>query len=181
MTAIRYTKAAVSVDGEGTWMKLLVLPADAQIAKKSVLKQRECVYTAELKEFRERRSLDANAYFWVMIDRLAESIGETKENLYLRYVREFGPFRDFSLAPEEAGTFRTAWSMLGTGWPTEQVDYSEDGERLIIRAYYGSSTYSKKQMSRLIDSLVQDCKAVGIETLPPEKLAAMKEDWKRDV
>lgn len=180
MTAIRYTKAAIAVDGEGTWLKLCLLPADAQKARKSVLTQRECVYMAELKEFREKRSLDANAYFWRLLDLLAESLGESKDALYLRYVKEFGPFRDFNLAPEEAGTFRTAWSMLGTGWPTEQVDYSEDGERFIIRAYYGSSTYNKKQMSRLIDSVVQDCKAVGIETLPPDKLALMKEEWKRD-
>lgn len=179
MTTIRYTKAAIAVDGSGTWMKLLVLPADALKARKSVLGQRECVYTAELKEHREKRSLDANAYLWVMLDRLAESLGDTKEGLYLRYVKEYGLFRDFCLSKDEAGTFRTAWSMLGTGWPTEQVDYAEDGDRVIIRAYYGSSTYNTKQMSRLIDSVVEDCKALGIETLPPEKLAAMKEDWKR--
>ena len=179
MESVRYTKAAIAVDGDGTWLKLCVLPADAQKARKSVLRQRECVYTADLKEYREKRSLDANAYFWRLLDELAISLGEPKEDLYLRYVKECGPFRDFTLSEEEAGTFRTAWSMLGTGWPTEQVDYAEDGDRLVIRAYYGSSTYNTKQMSRLIDSVVADCKAVGIETLPPEKLAAMKEDWKR--
>ena len=179
MTSIRYTKAAIAVDGSGTWMKLLVLPADALKARKSVLQQRECVYTAELKEHREKRSMDANAYLWVLMDRLAESIGSTKEELYRQYVKEHGVFRDFCLLPEEVGTFRTAWSMLGIGWHSEQVDFAEDGERSIIRAYYGSSTYNTKQMSRLIDSVVEDCKAIGIETLPPEKLAALKEDWKR--
>lgn len=179
MTGVRYTKAAIAVDGDGTWLKLCVLPADTQKARRAVLTQKQCVYTAELKEFRERRSLDANAYFWRLLDELAVALGEAKEPLYLRYVKECGPYRDFCLSPEEAGTFRKAWSMLGVGWPTEQVDYAEDGERLIVRAYYGSSTYNTKQMSRLIDSVVADCKAVGIETLPPDKLAAMKEEWKR--
>lgn len=179
MDCVRYTKAVIGLDNDGTWLKLLVFPADAQKARKAVLKQRECIYSAELKEHREKRSLDANAYFWRLLDELAYSLGEPKEALYLRYVKECGPFRDFSLTEEEAGTFRTAWSMLGTGWPTEQVDYSEDGERIIIRAYYGSSTYNTKQMSRLIDNVVQDCKAVGIETLPPDKLDLMKEEWKR--
>lgn len=179
MESVRYTKAAIVVDGEGTWLKLCVLPADAQKARKSVLRQRECVYTADLKEYREKRSLDANAYFWRLLDELAISLGEPKEGLYLRYVKECGPFKDFSMTEDEAKTFRVAWEKLGVGWPTEQVDYAEDGDRLIIRAYYGSSTYNTKQMSRLIDSVVADCKAVGIETLPPEKLAAMKEDWKR--
>ena len=72
-----------------------------------------------------------------------------------------------------------AWELLGTGWPTEQVGYDKDGDRLVIRAYYGSSRYNTRQMSRLIDSIVQDCKDLGIETLPPEKLAAMKEEWGR--
>ena len=80
---------------------------------------------------------------------------------------------------DEANTFRVAWELLGTGWPTEQVGYDKDGDRLVIRAYYGSSRYNTRQMSRLIDSIVQDCKDLGIETLPPEKLAAMKEEWGR--
>ena len=81
------------------------------------------------------------------------------------------------MTEDEAKTFRVAWEKLGTGWPTEQVDYGRDGDRVVVRAYYGSSTYNTKQMSRLIDSIVQDCKDLGIETLPPEKLAAMKEEW----
>lgn len=43
--------------------------------------------------------------------------------------------------------------------------------------YYGSSCYDTKQMSSLIDHLVQDCKALGIETLTPQELARMKEEW----
>ena len=46
-----------------------------------------------------------------------------------------------------------------------------------LRCYYGSSTYDTKQMSQLIDNLVQDCKALGIETLTPDKLALLTEEW----
>ena len=46
-----------------------------------------------------------------------------------------------------------------------------------VLAYYGSSDFDKEQMSRLIDNIVQDCRAVGIETLPPDKLAGMMEAW----
>lgn len=66
---------------------------------------------------------------------------------------------------------------MGEGWPTEQVDFTPDGERVVIRAYYGSSTYNTKQMSRLIELIVQDCREQGIEPLPPEKLAGMMEEW----
>ena len=43
--------------------------------------------------------------------------------------------------------------------------------------YYGSSTFDTRQMSRLIDNLIQDAKAVGIETMPPDKLAALLGEW----
>lgn len=43
--------------------------------------------------------------------------------------------------------------------------------------YYGSSVFSSSTMSRLIDNLIQDAKAVGIETMPPDKLAALLGEW----
>jgi hypothetical protein len=177
MTDIRYTNLAISADKDGTWLKLCVHPSDIQKARRAVLERKDKVYVAELKEHREKRSLDANAMLWVMLDKLAEALGDTKESLYIHYIKEVGIFRDFYLTPEEANTFRTSWSMLGLGWHTEQVDYAEDGDRVMIRAYYGSSTYKKKQMARILDSVIADCKAVGIETLPPEKLALIKEEW----
>jgi hypothetical protein len=179
MTSVRYTKAAVVVDDGGTWLKLLVHPQDAIKARRQVMSQRDKVYCAELKEHREKRSLDANSYLWVLLDQMADVLGDTKEVLYQRYVKNCGPFRDFCLDVDEAKTFRTAWEMLGVGWPTEQVDYTPDGEKLIIRAYYGSSQYNTKQMSRLIDMVVEDCKVLGIETLTPDKLSMLKEEWKR--
>lgn len=179
MVNVRYTKAAIAVDGDGTWLRLLIHPQDGHKARKAVLGQRECVYTAELKEYREKRSLDANAFLWVMLDKLAGALNNTKEELYLMYVKGCGPFKDFCLEPDEAKTFRKAWEMLGVGWPTEQVDWSEDGERVIVRAYYGSSTYNTKQMSRMLDTVVEDAKAVGIETLSDRELSLLKEEWKR--
>lgn len=134
-------------------------------------------YVAELKEFRQKRSLDANAYLWVLLDKIAQVIRSTKEEVYLDYIKQYGVYRDFELSDDEAKTFRVAWSMLGTGWPTELVDYAED--KVIIRAYYGSSQYSTRQMSRLIDMVVEDAKELGIETMTPQELSRLKEGWKR--
>lgn len=167
--------AKVIVDGEQTFLCLGVPYRDA---KKFVGEMKPRKYVAEIKEYRERRSLDANKYFWLLLDQVAAAIESTKEDLYLDYVKKVGPFKDFTLTEDEAKTFRVAWSRLGIGWPTEQVDFDPDGERLIIRAYYGSSQYNTKQMSRLIDMVVQDAKDQGIETLTPAELDRMKEDWR---
>lgn len=135
------------------------------------------LYDLEIKQHREKRSLDANNYLWALLNKLADVLHTTKEELYIQKIREIGMFKDFRLTEDEAKTFRVAWEKLGTGWPTEQVDYDKDRERLVIRAYYGSSTYNTKNMSRLLDSVIEDCKEQGIETLPPDKLALMKEEW----
>lgn len=135
----------------------------------------------DIKKHRDRRSTNANNYLWHLLDEMGDVLERTKESLYFDYIKKCGPFKNFTLSEDEAKTFRVAWSRLGTGYPTEQVGYSPDGEKLIIRAYYGSSQYNTKQMSRLIDLVVQDAKELGIETLTPAELARMKQDWRCDL
>lgn len=127
----------------------------------------------EVKEFREKRSLSSNAYLWTLLDKIAGAIGSDKESIYLDFVRQHGLFKDFTLTEDEAKTFSVAWSKLGTGWPTEQVDYAPDGDHVVIRAYYGSSTYNTKQMGRLLDAVIEECKELGIETRPKEEIESM--------
>ena len=137
----------------------------------------------EIKRHRRKRSLDANAYCWVLCEKIAdrladEDVKNTKEEVYRAAIREVGVYKDFrDLSPGDAKTLRAAWGMLGTGWVTEQVDFSGDGERVTIRCYYGSSRYNTKQMSRLIDNLVEDCRALGIPTETPEQLEKIKSLW----
>lgn len=128
-------------------------------------------------KYRKRRSLDANRYFWKLLGDIATELRRDKDGLYLDYIKKYGLFKDFVLTEDEAKTFRSAWSMLGTGWQTEQVDYAADGDRLVIRAYYGSSKYNTKQMSKLIDAVVEDAKSLGIETMTPDDIAKMKSMW----
>ena len=119
---------------------------------------------------------------WKLCDLLAEKLSNdgvihTKEDIYRDAIREIGVWRDEEIEPEDVKFRRTAWELIGTGWLTERVDFSADGEREIIRFYYGSSQYNKKQMAKLIDNIVQDCQAEGIETKTPEELAKLKALW----
>lgn len=171
-----FTDARIQTDG-GVWLCLKV-NEDAQ-ARQFVMKKQDRLYDVEIKQHREKRSLEANNYLWALLDKLADVLHTTKEELYLQKVREVGIYKDFHLTEDEYRTFRVAWEGMGTGWPTEQVDYTPDGERLVIRAYYGSSRYNKKQMSRLLDSVVEDCKEQGIETLSARELSLLKEEWGR--
>lgn len=142
------------------------------------------LYDIEIKEHREIRSQNANKYMWVLCQKIAEKLTEeqnithTKEDVYRSSIRDIGVYKDNEFDEITSKTFRTAWEKLGTGWITEQVDFSSDGNNLVIRFYYGSSTYNTKQMSKLINNLVEECKEYGIETLPPEELKSMLESWR---
>ena len=162
MTELTFSSADWTMDAAGTWLRIKAdVPYKAQMFLEHMIPGKK--YVAEIKEFRKKRSLDSNNYFWQLCDQIAEKVGRTKEDLYVEYIKEVGVFKDFHLSRDEAATFRTAWSMLGTGWPTEEVDYQQDGGSLVIRAYYGSSRYNAKQMGRIIDRAVEDAKDLGIE------------------
>ncbi len=174
MTALKFEGARVTQEyGGDTWLSLRVEDGDQARKLCDKINSTGKVYMAEVKEHREKRSLDANRYMWALLGKMAAALGREKEDLYLDYIRRYGQYRDFVLEPESAGTFCYAWEHLGTGWPTEQVDYSRDGSMVVIRAYYGSSQYSTKRMSLLIDAVVEDCKELGIETATPDELARM--------
>lgn len=175
MTELVFDKTGWMQDREGVWLMLRV--PNVREAQRVCEHYPDGKYSAELKERRKKRSMNANNYFWQLADQIAAALGRVKEDLYLEYIKQVGVFKDFTLSEEQAKTFRVAWSMLGVGWPTEQVDY--DGDNVVIRAYYGSSQYSTRQMSRLIDMAVEDAKDLGIEVLTPLELERMKEEWGR--
>lgn len=130
-----------------------------------------------VKKHREKRSLDANAYFWVLVDRLAEKTQISKTDIYRRYIREIGGNHEMVCVIDSAvEKLRNGWEHNGLGWQTDTMPSRVLGCTNVI-LYYGSSTYNTRQMSHLIDMAVQDCQEQNIETLSPEKLAGMMEEW----
>ena len=175
MTTLTFTEAKIQFEN-GVWLCLKV--NEPAPARGFVLGMLQKVYECTIREYRKKRSKNANDYMWELLTRMAEVLRTTKEELYQDYVKKYGIFKDFPLDADYVDTFCHVWEKQGTAWPTERMDYTPDGERLIVRAYYGSSTYNTRQMTRLIDAVVQDCKDLGIETMSPDKLAALKEDWR---
>lgn len=170
---LTFDQAKIQLDN-GVWLCLKV--TEPAPARGFVHSMKDKKYMAELKEYRNHRSLDANAYFWVLASKLAEATGIPKTDIYLEAIRDIGGNTDvFSMEDAAVQKFCTIWSQRGIGWPTEKID-SKDGWTQIL-VYYGSSTYDTAQMSRLIDNIVQDCKSCGIETMTPRELDRLKEAW----
>ena len=133
----------------------------------------------ELKKYRKKRSLNANAYFWELLSELCELAEVDTVEEYKRRVKELGIFRQFKIETRNFRTFEKMWTAQGIAWFCEIVDttYIGETEFKIINAYYGSSSYNSKQMARLIDGVVQDCKIYGIETKTEAEINSLLEEW----
>lgn len=132
--------------------------------------------TIDITEYRKARSLDANAYMWTLLNQLALTLKTTNIELYQKYIRENGVWTDFEMPEKAAKTFEHLWKDKGIAWLIDRVDTNND--MVTLRAYYGSSVYNTSQMSRLIDSIVTDCKEAGIETMSDKELKSLMGKWK---
>ncbi|GHU51703.1 hypothetical protein AGMMS49975_05990 [Clostridia bacterium] len=131
----------------------------------------------ELKRVRKLRSLDANAYLWVLCTEIADAVGVSKEEVYRRNIRDGGEYTPLPIKEEAVEDFSRIWSAHGIGWFCDVVDNSKLPGYKLLFAYHGSSEYDSKQMYLLIERVKQDAEAVGVETLSPDKLTAMMNDW----
>lgn len=117
----------------------------------------------EIEVKRKKRSNKANAYFWELLQQLCFEMNVDLIEEYRKRVKELGICQTFELDNKNVPTFVHLWESNGVAWFIEKVE--EIGNKTIINAYYGSSSYNSKQFSKLLDNLVQDCKSVGIQTL----------------
>lgn len=131
--------------------------------------------TVEVKERRKKRSLNANAYFWQLVSKVAIKLNCSDQEVYRRLVQDYGVSTTLMVRPEAQEAFVQAWSSGkdSSGWFVEDLGHG------VIKAYAGTSTYDTKQMSRIIDGLVEECKELGIETMAPEELEHLKNIWRQ--
>ena len=140
--------------------------------------------TVKVNKYRKHRSLDANAYCWLLCRKLAEvlslsgKIKLTKEDVYRKHIKEVGQFVDIPLKVEAVENYIRHWEAKGDGWICEVLKDSKLPGYKKVRTYFGSSSYDTREMAVLINSIVEDCKEQGIETMPPDELKSIVEAWK---
>ena len=134
-------------------------------------------YVMTIKEKKNKRSLNANNYFWSLCDKLAEKTGIAKTDLYRTYIKEIGGNSDTVCVMDKAvSNLCNAWSEKGIGWVTDIMPSKIEGCTNVI-LYYGSSTYDSKQMHRLIGLIVQDCMENEIPTLEDMEIERLVKEW----
>lgn len=170
------------IDSRPCWGKgaeIILHTPDTDAAKALMDKYTEGkVYTAEIKEKRARRSLDANAYAWVLIGKIAADRMLGKTEVYKEYIKEMSAYEIVPIKAEAAEKWMSNWGQKGLGWLCEDMGQCRNTEGYRnIKCYFGSSTFDSREMSHLIDMVVADCKELGIETATPGELARIKQTW----
>lgn len=131
-----------------------------------------------MKQWREQRSLNANKYFHLLSDKLADAMRMSKPRMKNYLLAHYGQRvrdEDGNLvvvktnADEEDLITRTDIHL----WKLKDAP---DGTPLYVLLEH-SRFYSTAEMSILIDGVVSECKAVGIETLPPSEIEYLKQKW----
>lgn len=131
----------------------------------------------EIKKYSKSRSLDINAYCWVLIDKIAEKTKIKKTEVYRNAIKEIGGVSAIICVKNEAvDALRKNWEERGTGWMTE-ITASKIKGCTNVTLWYGSSVYDTKQMNDLVDSLVQDAEALGIPSMTPAEKEKLLMQW----
>lgn len=130
------------------------------------------------KKEKKRRSLDANSYAWVLIDKIAAKVGSAPMDVYRNAVRDTG---GVSLAPDEVPLDRIEQyirEFVG-GHLGRQVKIFPSytfGCVNVIRVL-GSSDYDTAQMARLIDGLQAEAEILDIEVRDPAWVQSLLDSW----
>ena len=159
---------------DGNWLITISTPEDFSETYDELYDKE---ITFEVKQLRKRRSLDANAYAWVLIDQIAQKTGVKKTEVYRNAIRDIGGVSTIVCVQDKAvDRLCENWHRNGIGWQTETMPSKVDGCTCVI-LYYGSSAYDSKQMAMLIDSLIQDAESLGIATLTDAQIGGLVEKW----
>lgn len=133
----------------------------------------------ELKKYRKKRSLDANAYCWVLCDKIAKELSKenitTKDEIYKDAILQIGSFEPMIWEEKNYEHCKMIWEERGLGFLVQEV--AKKDKCVKVHCYYGSSVYDSKEMSLLIELLVQLAKSLNIETMPQQELESLLRSW----
>lgn len=144
--------------------------------------------SVEIKRYRRKRSLDANAYYWVLVTKLSGAVGMSNSEVHNMMLRGYGHPEIYEgkgvylTIPDTDEARKKADNATDYHvFPTSQVRTGDDG--IVYRTYKllrGSHTYNTAEMSRLIEGIISECKHAGIpdaEIATPDEKRLLKERY----
>lgn len=123
----------------------------------------------KLKQHREKRSLDANAYYWCLLTKLAKIHGWSNAEAHNRMLRDYGQYERVEgqliavPLPDTDQTEREVLSKMEYHLAlSPKVTVMKGETKRVYLLLRGSSTYNTEEMARLISGLIEECRYSGI-------------------
>ena len=129
--------------------------------------------TATIAQHQAKRTLEANKYMWVLLDKIAKVLESDKEEIYRETVSRVGVFDIFPVKDIAVEDFIKRWNAQGMAYLAERLDNSKLQGYIKVICYYGSSCYTRAEMARLINEIITQAKELGIETITPAEKERM--------
>lgn len=129
-----------------------------------------------IKKIRAKKSNNANSYCWELCAAIGAAVKLSSIDVYKEAVRSRGMYKDYVVPIDRFDEVSECWSELGIGWFAEKVDFASEDE-IIVRCYYGTSTYNSLQMSNVIDYLVLEAENLDITTLSKGARSKLTDSW----
>lgn len=153
----------------GVWFNI----PNTLVDKFKKLAEKDCVKSIEIKQYREKRSLSANAYCWVLCDKIAKVLDSTAEEVYIDKLHDYGTCEYIGCLPDIIPELKKTIKVV----EVKGKCMINGKQGVTLKLIRGSSTYDSKEMSTFIEGLVNDAKVLKIETMVPEELKRMMESY----
>ena len=135
-------------------------------------------YDVIVRRAAKRRSLDANAYAWVLISKLAEKLRIPPKEAYRELVADTAYYTIVPIREDAIEEWCRRWSKNGTAWLTEDMGPCRNTTGYHnVKCWHGSSAYTQREMSAFLDLIISECNELGIPTMTPDKVEEMKKAW----
>lgn len=132
---------------------------------------KDTVYDVKIDKHREKRSLNANAYLWKLVTEIGNVLNKSKEEVYLQMLIDYGQSEMVSILSEiDVKGYFKYYKLAGTSLLNGK-------EFNHYKIYKGSSEYDTKEMSILLNGVVQEAKNLGIKTKDDIELERLVEEW----
>jgi len=123
----------------------------------------------DIEKHKRKRSLSSNAYCWVLLQKIAEKVNSTKEEIYLQMIKRYGQFNYLVVKEQVIPKIKTQFPVVKE---LGKINVGK-GEGVQVQVYFGSSTYNQAEMNFFLNGIVSEAKELGIETLTPQELETM--------
>lgn len=132
---------------------------------------KDCLYDVKISKHKEKRSLNANSYLWKLVTEIGNILNKSKEEVYLQMLIDYGQSEMVSILSEiEVKGYFKYYKLAGSSMLNGKIFNH-------YKIYKGSSEYSTKEMSILLNGVVQEARNLGIKTKEDYEIEKLIEEW----